>query len=358
MHPQIIKSEMGTCPICGMDLVSFHKDSGSNVLKINQQGQFLANIKTEKLGDSTVLNSHIAFPAKLTLNPQLSQDITARFDGRIEKIFVKEPGSFIQKGQPLFQVYSEQLSVLQREYLMALEQQAQFKANKTEQNLVSSAEQKLKLYGQSSQQISQLASVKQVNPLVTVNATESGTMSQLSVSEGQYITEGAELMRLENYNFLWVEIYINPQEVRQFKIGTPLKIKIDAWPNETQFATVDYVSPAYQTSSQQLMVRASIRNLKHQWQPGLQARAWLQNSGNKGIVIPIDAVINDAKGQHVWLRKSEEEFIAQKVSTGMANEGVVSILSGLNGTEEVVVKGAYLLYSEYQLKKGKHPLAN
>jgi len=45
------------------------------------------------------------------------------------------------------------------------------------------------------------------------------------------------------------------------------------------------------------------------------------------------------------------------VTTGVETADRVEISSGLEEGEKLVVAGAYLLYSEYVLKKGKDPIA-
>ena len=43
MHPQIVSDKPGTCPICGMDLVSFDKSNVSDTLTLSDSQQALAN---------------------------------------------------------------------------------------------------------------------------------------------------------------------------------------------------------------------------------------------------------------------------------------------------------------------------
>ena len=95
-----------------------------------------------------------------------------------------------------------------------------------------------------------------------------------------------------------------------------------------------------------------------QWQPGLQASILLpiKSTGNV-LTLPVDAVIRDGKGMHVWIEESKGKFIPRRVKTGQENADVVEITEGLEDGEKVVVTGAYLLYSEYILKKGADPMA-
>ena len=80
-----------------------------------------------------------------------------------------------------------------------------------------------------------------------------------------------------------------------------------------------------------------------------------RNSGKKDMVLPADAVIRNGNTNHVWVAVSEEKFEPREVMLGAENADRVEITGGLKAGEKVVVSGAYLLYSEYVLKKGANP---
>ena len=360
MHPQVIKHEMGTCPICAMDLVPFEKNSDDKSIKLDAQRQLLANIKTIRIGDegnSEGISNQSVLNGRLVVDPQQSNYISAKVAGRVEELFVRETGVAISKGQPLYKLYSEQLATLQQEYLMALAQQKQFAGDKLEQQLVSSAKQKLLLYGQTEAQLQKLSKTQQKNPYVTVFATQSGTVAELSITQGQYVAEGSPIMRLEGYGKLWVEADVYPNEMKQIKQGQALKVVVNGWEDQAQTMKVDFINPSLQAGTQLTQIRGSIANPNGQWQPGLQVKVMLAANGTAGgMNLPVDAVIRDGKGQHVWVKKGKDSFEPMSVSVGKANGNSVQITSGLATGDEVVVTGAYLLYSEYVLKRGKHPL--
>jgi len=357
MHPQVVKHEMGTCPICGMDLVPFEKNSNDKSVKVDAQRQLLANIGTLKIGEAGQVNNQTVLNGKLVVNPQQSNYISARIAGRVEQLYVRETGVAIAKGQALFKLYSEQLATLQQEYLMALAQQQQFAGDKLEQQLVASAKQKLLLYGQTEAQVQSLGKTKQKSPYVTVYATQGGIVAELNVTQGQYVSEGTPLMRLEGYQQLWVEADLYPNEAKLVKTGQKLKVIVNGWEDQVQWMTVDFINPSLQAGTQLTQMRGSIPNVKGQWQPGLQVKVLLDGeSASKGLTLPIDAVIKDGKGEHVWVKTGKDSFEPKAVTTGSANESNVVITSGLHAGDEIVVTGAYLLYSEYVLKRGKHPL--
>ena len=76
------------------------------------------------------------------------------------------------------------------------------------------------------------------------------------------------------------------------------------------------------------------------------------HSDKKAIAVPVDAVIRDASGNHIWILQKDGSFISRSVKTGTENSEIVEIIEGLSENENVVITGAYLLYSESVLKKG------
>jgi Cu(I)/Ag(I) efflux system membrane fusion protein len=355
MHPQVVKNEMGTCPICGMDLVPFEKNSNDKALKVDGKRQALANITTMVIGENS-LSGVKQLNGRLIVNPEQSSYISSRIAGRIEQLYIRETGVRVSKGQPLYKLYSEQLATLQQEYLMAVVQEKQFQGDQIERQIVASARQKLLLYEQSESQVQQLVKTQKKDPFVVFYAPESGVVAELSVTQGQYVTEGSPILRLEGYGQLWVEADVYPNEAANIKQGQKVKVLVAGWENQPQEMTISFVTPALQSGTQLTQIRGSIPNPGNQWQPGLQANVFLP-SGHKSnvLTLPVDAVIRDGKSMHVWIKTGKDSFEPALVKTGEENDNQVEILEGLKNGDQVVATGAYLLYSEYILKKGKNP---
>ncbi|TWF42321.1 Cu(I)/Ag(I) efflux system membrane fusion protein [Chitinophaga polysaccharea] len=357
MHPQIVQEQPGSCPICGMDLVLFDKNNKTAELTLGDNQVALANITTMTIGAGALAN-HKQLNGRLTTDPEQTAVISSRVAGRIEVLYVKETGVRVAKGQPLYKIYSEQLASLQQEYLLAVAQLRQFPGDSRFQQIEKAARQKLSLYDQSEAQISQLLKSQQVNPYVTYPAAISGIVSALTVSEGQYIPEGGAVMRVEGYDHLWVVADVYPAEISLVRTGQPVKVVIAGWENEPQTMTIQFINPALQAGSQLMQVRGTIPNPGQRWQPGLQASIFLPvNSKGNVLSVPVDAVIRDGKGTHVWIEKVHGKFVPRMVSIGMENAEVAEITGGLQAGDNVVVTGAYLLYSEFILKKGADPMA-
>ena len=356
MHPQVLQDEQGTCPVCGMDLVLFEKNAAVDGLQLNERQRALANISIMEIimggqGSARQLNG------RLVANPEQTTFLSSRVAGRLDRLFVRQTGEQVTKGQPLYQIYSEELSTLQQEFLLATEQAAQFPEDKTFAQMLQAARQKLSLYGQTAGQIRKLQQSRSVNPNVTFFAAESGTVSELSITEGQYVAEGSPLLKLESYKSLWVEADIYASELGTIKAGQQLRVQVPGWEDQPQAVVVSFINPSLQAGSQLLQIRAEMPNPGGIWQPGLQAKVFVESNGSgKALLLPSDALVRNGKGVHVWLESKPGHFEPRLVQTGAESSEGVEIRSGLKAGDRVVVSGAYLLYSEFVLKKGKDPL--
>jgi Cu(I)/Ag(I) efflux system membrane fusion protein len=358
MHPQVVQDKMGTCPVCGMDLVPFEKNAAEGALHLDDRQRALANIATMAIGKNG-FNTYKQLNGRLVVNPEKTAYISSRVSGRLDRLYVRQTGEKITKGQPLYQIYSEQLASLQQEHLLALAQASQFPGDKTFAQILKSSRQKLSLYGQSEGQIKALQNSKKANPNITFTAPENGTVAELSVTEGQYVAEGSPLMRLEGYQSLWVEADIYPSEVGSIKEGKQVKVVIPGWEDQPQLVTLKFMNPALQANAQLIQLRGAMPNPNNQWQPGLQANVFVPTESKGEVMsLPVDAVIHDGKGAHVWIESEKGKFKPQIVKTGRESFDMVEIKEGLKTGDQVVISGAYLLYSEYILKKGKNPMSS
>jgi membrane fusion protein, copper/silver efflux system len=358
MHPNVVQDGPGTCPVCGMDLVlKTSNTTATNDLMLSDSQIKLANITTKKvslqpIGQTEVVNG------KLVEDEDLSQVVSNRAAGRIEKLLVKETGLAIQKGQPLYELYSETLITLQREFLLAKEQNdALGSTEKRYKSFLEAAQRKLILFGLTNTQIEALEKSKHAQNRITFLAPASGIVTEISVSEGQYVSEGAALFRIENTSNLWLEAELYPHEAALAKVGDMINITVAGFENQPVEAKVTFLSPEFRANTQIMSMRAAISNPTLAFKPGMQAQVFFSHSSKKALALPIDAVIRDGKGTHVYVQRGHNTFRPQMVKTGIEDFEKVEITEGLVEGDTVVVTGAYLLYSEIILKKGTDPMA-
>jgi Cu(I)/Ag(I) efflux system membrane fusion protein len=355
MHPSVVSEKPGSCPICGMDLVKKSK-SDNNTITLSAAQMKLANITTQKVGIESV-GQTISVNARLTVNEERVDVISSRVGGRIDKLFIKETGRVVHQGEPLYELYSESLLTMQKEFLVAKEQYETL--GKTEpryESMVKAAEKKLLLYGLSKKQVEQLADSKSTNQHITFLAPASGIVKEINVTEGKYITEGTLLYRIEDVSQVWVEAELYPNELLLVKTGEKVNVIVSGFESNPIEATVTFINPEFKAGTQITLKRAALSNPGLKLKPGMQAQVLLPHSKRKNIAVPTDAVIRDSKGSHVYVNTENNSFQPRMVKTGAEDFEQVEITEGLEDGEQIAVSGAYLLYSELVLKKGGNPM--
>lgn len=333
-----------------------HQVALSNELMLSESQIALANIKTQNAG-AGVLEKGTTVNARLVSNEELTEMVSARVQGRLEKLFVKETGKPIRKGDPLYEIYSESLLTLQNDFLLAQAQYEEFKNARYEEYL-KSARKKLILYGLTEQQVDALGKTKVVQTRVTFLSPATGIIEEISVAEGQYVEEGDVLYKLENTSKLWVEAELYPGESNGIQVGSQITIVVNGFENKSVQSKVLFVSPEYRANTQIMIIRASLDNESRQWKSGMQAQVLLKSTHTNSISVPVEAVIRDQQGAYVFIKTGENTFAPRSVITGIENFSSIEIKEGISGGEQLVVSGAYLLYSELILKNGNETLVH
>src|ERR1044072_8744883 len=148
MHPQIMQDKPGTCPICHMDLIPVAKSNETkDELMLSDEQIQLGNIQTDTLGHA-LAGDKIVLTATLTFDEMKVNTVSARITGRIDRLYFKNTGDYIKKGDHLFDLYSEELNTAKQEYLAALERQQTLDNSLIDfKQLLQSAKNKLLLWG-------------------------------------------------------------------------------------------------------------------------------------------------------------------------------------------------------------------
>jgi Cu(I)/Ag(I) efflux system membrane fusion protein len=120
MDPQVKEDKPGKCPICHMDLTPMKAVSATkDEIELSDQQIKLGSIHTVLLAESNnILNEK--FTGVLAINQEKTNSIASRVMGRIEKLYVKAVGDYIQVNSPVYEIYSEDLAILKRDYLLAI----------------------------------------------------------------------------------------------------------------------------------------------------------------------------------------------------------------------------------------------
>ena len=359
MDPQVKEDKPGKCPICKMELTAVKKSSnqtGDEITLSEQQIQ-LGNIQTDTI-NSSMMGDKIVLTATLNIDQTKTTSISARVMGRIEKLYFKNIGDYVNKGNRLFNLYSEELNNAKQELLLALERKETLDNSIIDFNqLIQSAKYKLQLWGMSSAQIEELVRTKKTSPTTTFYSNASGYITMLELKEGDYTMEGSTVMRLADLSTVWAEAQVYASQLSQIDRNGIAEVQIPDIPGKKVTGKIAFVNPEINTGTRINLLRVSIPNPGNQLKPGMPAYVILKNRQHNMLSLPIDAVIRDGKGATVWVQTVKNTFKNRMVEVGMETGERIEIKSGLKEGDVIVITGAYLINSEYIFKKGADPMA-
>jgi len=358
MDPQVVESKPGKCPICKMPLTEVKKGQmqSENELQLSDQQIQLGNISTDSLKEH-LLGEDILLTGIINANQNTLASISSRVMGRIEKLYYKTTGDIIAKGQPLYEIYSEDLNIIIREMLLAAEKKKSLKSIEIDYDkILESARNKLLLYGLTEEQVKQIENEKNMPYTVKILSKTDGVIYSVDTKEGNYVMEGGDIFHLADFSTIWVEAQVYSDYISEIKEGMEAKIMLPAFAGKEFFGKLSFVNPELNPSSKINIIRVEIPNVSLEIKPGMQAYMSLLFKQKSALSLPTDAVIKDGKGSTVWLQTGHNVFKSIMVHTGLEANGYTEIVHGLNKGDIVIVSGAYLLNSEYIFKKGTNPM--
>ena len=358
MHPQIHEDHPGDCPICGMNLIAVSKTNTNAATQVHLSAEQikLGNIEADTIGTASI-GDRLILTGTLSFNQDKLSTVSARVEGRIDKLYFKNTGDYIHKGDKLYDLYSEQLNNAKQEYINALQQQNSI--GNTLINyaaLVESAKNKLLLWGMTNSQLNQLAQSKQASSLTSFYSTEEGYITNMNAKEGDYVMEGGTVVQLANLSTLWAEAQVYTTQMTSVNKNENVVVEIPDL-NQTINGVIDFVNPEINPDTRINLVRITIQNRNNQLHPGMPVNIIINKQKHNSITLPADAVLQDSKGATVWVQTAPGIYEIKMVQTGIVSDNIIEIKSGLTTGDVVVTSGAYLLNSEYIFEHGADPMA-
>jgi RND family efflux transporter MFP subunit len=163
-----------------------------------------------------------------------------------------------------------------------------------------------------------------------------GLVAERLVEPGDLALPGKPLIRLYDAGVLRVEIQVPEQSAKLVRVGTALRVRIDAT-GEDIATNVNEVAPIADPASRSFIVRAPLptgRGLR----PGMFARASLAAGAERVLTVPREAI--ESLGQLDTARVVSGDGTVQmrQVALGRARGARVEVLAGLREGEQVLLK--------------------
>ncbi len=396
MHPWIVSEEPGTCPICGMDLTPKrdHKDDAADIGE-NKIAYWRAPMNPMEIYDKPgksamgmdlvpVYENELSGGVEIRIDPVTQQNmgirvataekgpltytirtyghitydetrksqINPKFSGWLEKVYVDFTGQMVEKGDPLFDIYSPDLITAQDDYLEAYQN---YNKNPSPANkrIRDSVMNRLQFFDIRDEEIKKIEKNGAPIHALSIRSPFRGVVTQKSNAvEGAYIQTGATVYEIADLSRVWVEAHIYEYELSTVAAGLEAEMTLPYIPGKRYFGKVSYVYPYLQRKTRDVVIRIEFDNPDLELKPDMYANVFIKTTaGEEGIIIPSESVIRTGTRNIVFVTRGDGKFSPREVTLGMPlDNDNVRVLKGVAPGETVVTSGQFLLDSESRLK--------
>lgn len=361
MHPWIRSDRPGKCTICGMDLAPIFEGQAGFT-----GAEGLVTLSTNSITVSHVQTSPVVrqpIVRTVRLNGSVDDDdsrhriLSARVDGRIERLFVNFTGAEVRAGEPLALVYSPSLLTAVREYLALL------KGPAGSGPIRDAAALRLVQLGLLPRQVESLPrTFSDTNLTLEILSPMTGTVVAKTVFEGQALTVGQPLFELADFDTLWLKLQVYENDLGWLRPGQTVEITSPSLPGVVLTNAITFIDPNFNAQTRSTLARVEIPNPLESTPAGprrriphrVLAEARVQVASEPTLTIPRSAVL-DSGQPLAYVELDTGAYEPRPLVIGLRGDRNVEVKSGLTEGERVVTQGALLLDAQAQLHQLVRP---
>ena len=363
MHPSVRATEPGKCPLCGMTLVPVYKKGAATsesvdlTFSVSPAQRQLIGVKYAT-ASVTSLTKTIHAVGKVEFDERMLSEVNLKISGWIEKLYVDYTGKTVQKGEPLFSLYSPELVSAQEEYLLARtaagkgvsEVAGEYSSPLSPSHVLERARQRLMLWGLAEEQIVELEQRGKPETSIDILSPQNGVVVEKMAVAGSRVEEGMPLYNIADLSTVWIHAEVYEYELSSVQVGQDATVRINSFPGEVFSGRITYIFPFLDAGTRSVKVRMEFLNTNGKLKPKMYADVEINTTRKKVLTIPEHAVLYTGQRQIVFVDKGDGLFEARLVTVGERGDNLVEILNGLQSGERVVTDANFLIDAESRIQ--------
>jgi HlyD family secretion protein len=190
--------------------------------------------------------------------------------------------------------------------------------------------------------LAQLNETRARNSRLNIVAPKAGFVLERNVEPGQTVTQGSgTLFLLAQDGEMELQALLGETDLANVSVGIATQVT-PVGTDKVLTGNIWQISPMIDPQSRQGIARISL-GYDSALRPGGFASARIQSGTSEASVLPESAVQNDSKGSFVYIVGKDNKAVRRDVIVGSVSSAGLSITSGLNGTEKVVLRAGGFL---------------
>lgn len=360
MHPTYVNVGPGECPICNMALVPIKKDASSSpdpatqvagrvTIHVTPEIQHRIGLKTVKV-TARDLTRVLRAPAVLQHDETTLARIAPRVGGWVRRLHVNFTGQPVEKGAPLLTLYSPEILVAQRDYLLAWRQTQSPNPTETDHQLLDAARQRLQLWEISDTEITALEQGGQPSDELLLRASVSGHVITRNAVEGRAFMPGETLFEIGQLSRLWVRTAVTESDLARLHVGQKARVLLPQLDHRFLDTTIAFLSPHIDPLTRRGEARLNLENPDLLLRPEMWATVeFLMDLGHV-LTVSASAVIDTGTRTIAFVKREDDHLEPREVRIGARADDDWEVLEGLEPDEEVVARALFLIDAESQLE--------
>ena len=172
-----------------------------------------------------------------------------------------------------------------------------------------------------------------------------GVVSRKLAEEGEWVPTGTPVVELVDTEKPHFDLQVPQELLASVSRAEKVIVRLDAHPGSVLEARIDVMVPVKDTVSRTFLARLELDDPNQLATPGMSGTAGISFRANdeKTVQIPRDAVVRYPDGSiKVWVvsRSGESDLVrSREIKTGGSLGALTEVVEGLEGGEEVVLKG-------------------
>ncbi len=188
----------------------------------------------------------------------------------------------------------------------------------------------------------QLNETRARNSRLNIVAPKGGFVLDRSVEVGQTVTQGSGvLFRLAQNGEMELQAQLSESDLANVSVGVTADI-VPVGTDKSLTGQIWQKSPVIDSQTRQGVAKIAL-SYDESLRPGGFASARIESGSSEAAILPESAVQNDAQGSYVYVINKESKVERRDVTIGAVFSTGVSIASGLDGSEQVVLRAGGFL---------------
>ena len=324
------------------------------MVMISPEKQQLIGVRTAVV-ERKPLSRSVRTVGVITYDETKVTRVHSKIEGWIDKLYVDYTGKLVEKGQPLFTIYSPDLLATQQEYLLAAKAKERLSTSSIPEvksgaeSLVEASKRRLALWDISEKQIRELETKGEAQRTLALYAPHSGFVIKKEAFQGMRIMPDRELYTIADLSTVWVNVDIYESEIPFVRPGQRAAVTLSYDPGTTFNGKVSYSYPYVDEKTRTAKVRLELPNPGFKLKPDMYVNAEIKIDGGRHLAIPEEAVLDSGMRKIVFIDKGNGHFEPKEVKLGAKMDGFYQVTAGLQEGQKIAASSAFLLDSESRL---------